>query len=323
MFDATRVLGSMLEHRSTPSAAGRLGNAIGQGSLGAAGGPLQQILAQFGGGSASGGGLGGLLGTLGGSGGGLTGLLGGLTGRLGGQAGGLSGQLTEMARQAASSPGQELGRNNPVAVGGLGALAGTLLGGGRGTVGGGLLAVLGSLAYSALQADRSASQGGSGNPGTITQASGYARPTSAIQPAVHDEAPATPEDVQRMATLVLRSMIQASKADGQMDSREIERITGKLDEAGDDPEARSFVLTQMRAPLDIESLVRDVRTPKEAAEIYAASLMAIEVDTQAEKDYLERLAVALGLSQVTVGYIHNSLSVSTQGPPAKGAGPTT
>ena len=311
MFDATRILGSMLEHRSTPSAAGRLGNAIGQGSLGTAGGPLQQILAQFSGGSPGGGGLGGLLGSLGGSGGGLSGLLGGLTGRFGGQAGGLSGQLTEMAKQAASSPGQEIGRNNPVAVGGLGALAGTLLGGGRGAVGGGLLAVLGSLAYSALQADRSANQEGSGNPGTPIQGTGYARPTPAIQPAVHDEAPATPEDVQRMATLVLRSMIQASKADGQMDSTEIERITGKLDDAGEDPEARSFVLTQMRAPLDIESLAREVRTPKEAAEIYAASLMAIEVDTPAEKDYLDRLAGALGLSQVTVGHIHNSLGVQT------------
>lgn len=40
--------------------------------------------------------------------------------------------------------------NYPLAIGGLGALAGALLGGGRGAVGGGVLAVLGSLAYSAL-----------------------------------------------------------------------------------------------------------------------------------------------------------------------------
>jgi uncharacterized membrane protein YebE (DUF533 family) len=42
-------------------------------------------------------------------------------------------------------------QNNPLAIGGLGALAGAMLGGGKGAVGGGLMAVLGSLAYSALQ----------------------------------------------------------------------------------------------------------------------------------------------------------------------------
>lgn len=306
MFDATKLLGTLLEHRSAPSAGNRLGNALGQGG---GGGALGQILSQLGGGSsgrggfggspgaASGGGLGALLGGLGGSagGGGLAGLLGTLTGGAGtatGAAGrpgaaGMMGGLADMLHSATNAPGQELRRNNPVAVGGLGALAGTLLGGGRGAVGGGLLAVLGSLAYSALQA------GGQGN-------------AAAQAAAVHE----TPEQVQHSATLMLRAMIQAAKADGQLDAKEIERITGKLDEAGEDREARDFVLREMGAPLDVEGLARQARGPKEAAEVYAASLMAIEVDTQAERDYLARLAGALGLAQPTVEHIHQTLGVS-------------
>lgn len=305
MFDATKLLGTLLEHRSAPSAGNRLNTALEQGSGG--GSPLGQLLSRLGGGASgggaplgagtTGGGLGALLGGLGGSGsgGGLGGLLGALTGGAGGLgaggrpgAAGMMGGLADMLHSAANAPGQELQRNNPVAVGGLGALAGTLLGGGRGAVGGGLLAVLGSLAYSALQA------GGQGNAA--------AQAASAM--------PDTPEQVQHSATLALRAMIQAAKADGHLDAKEIERITGKLDEAGEDREARDFVLREMAGPVDIEGLARQARNPKEAAEIYAASFMAIEVDTQAERDYLARLATALGLPQPTVDHLHQSLGVS-------------
>ena len=282
MFDATKLLGTMLEHRSAPSAGNRLGNALGQSGLGGGGGMLGQLMSRIGGGGA---------GSLSGGGGGLGGLLGSLTGGTGGGrpgAAGMLGGLADMARQAAAQPGQELGRNNPVAVGGLGALAGTLLGGGRGAVGGGLLAVLGSLAYSALQAN----QGGAG-----------------AAPVPVNAAPETPEEVNHAATLALRAMIQAAKADGKLDAREIERITGKLHEAGEDHEARDFVLREMGGPVDVEGLARQARNPKEAAEVYAASLMAIEVDTQEERDYLARLAGAMGLSQPTVAYIHQSLGV--------------
>jgi uncharacterized membrane protein YebE (DUF533 family) len=66
----------------------------------------------------------------------------------------------------------------------------------------------------------------------------------------------------------------------------------------------------MGGPVDVEGLAAAARNPKEAAEIYAASLMAIEVDTQAERDYLARLAAALGLARPTVDHIHQSLGVA-------------
>ena len=49
--------------------------------------------------------------------------------------------------------------------------------------------------------------------------------------------------------------------------------------------------------------------PQLAAQIYAASLLAIEVDTQAEKDYLSRLSTDMGLSPQVTGRIHEMVGL--------------
>jgi len=104
-------------------------------------------------------------------------------------------------------------------------------------------------------------------------------------------------ELERNTELVLRAMINAAKADGAIDEREIQRIVGKTQERGADEEDQRYVLTQMQTPLETESLISAAKgRPELAAEIYAASLMAIEVDTSAEKAYLEKLASGLGLT---------------------------
>jgi uncharacterized membrane protein YebE (DUF533 family) len=89
----------------------------------------------------------------------------------------------------------------------------------------------------------------------------------------------------------------------------MERILGKLSEAGSDPEARDFVLSEMRRPLDLDGLVAGVKTPQQAAQVYAASLLAIDVDTPAEKDYLDRLARGLNLPPQATAHMHGTLGV--------------
>lgn len=284
MFDALKLLGSMAENQSGSSAANRFGAAVQQGS---SGGMLQQILGKFGGPSAQQGSsnnpFGGPMGQSGSP----------APNPAQGGLGGMLGNFAEMAKRAAGSPRQEIENNNPAAVGGLGALAGAFLGGGRGAMGGGLMAVLGSLAYSALQ-----NQGA----GAAT-----ANPVGA---APGPMVPSSQGDMQRKAALLVRAMIQAAKADGQVDQQETQRIMGKLDEHGHDSEARDFVASEMRRPIDIAGLARDVTTPQEATEVYAASLMAIEVDTQAERDYLADLAGALRLPSSAVTQIHSALGLA-------------
>jgi uncharacterized membrane protein YebE (DUF533 family) len=257
MIDTVKLLGSLLQQGATPSAQDRLRSAVQRGTggpLGQAGSDLPRMLAGLFGQGSGGRGFGEMLDSA-----------------------------TGMAKRAAQSPAEEMRRNNPAAIGGLGALAGALLGGGRGAVGGGMLAVLGSLAYAALQ-----QQGAQATP-----------------PAYADAAV-----VQRKAMLLLRAMIQAAKADGQIDGREMQRIMGKLAEAGENDEARQIVLQEMNRPVDIEALAREARDQQEAAELYAASLTAIEIDSVAERDYLARLATALELPPEVRQHIHGALGIA-------------
>jgi uncharacterized membrane protein YebE (DUF533 family) len=107
-------------------------------------------------------------------------------------------------------------------------------------------------------------------------------------------------------------MINAAKADGRIDKAEIERIAGKLNELGADADNQRFVMTQMEKPLETEYLVTAARgRPELGAQIYAASILAIEVDTPAEKAYLDRLASELGLAPKVTQNIQQLVGLET------------
>ena len=62
--------------------------------------------------------------------------------------------------------------------------------------------------------------------------------------------------------------------------------------------------------MDIERVIRSAGSdPELAAQIYAASLLAIEVDTPAEKEYMQRLATGLGLNQRVTSNIEGMLGM--------------
>lgn len=175
-------------------------------------------------------------------------------------------------------------------AGGLGAVAGALLGkSGPGVLGGGLLGIVGNIAVQALQARMAA---GSATAPVSTPA--YTSPTA---------------DGQRKATLMVRAMIQAAKADGTIDTIETQRIMGKIEEHGHDPSATIFVQAEMAKPIDMAGLCREVTSPQEAVEVYAASLMVMDVDSQAERDYLADLASTLGIPSQTTAQVHQAVGL--------------
>ena len=45
------------------------------------------------------------------------------------------------------------------------------------------------------------------------------------------------------------------------------------------PEEKQFVLDQMAQPLDVAGLAAEARNPAQAAQVYAASILAIDADT--------------------------------------------
>lgn len=204
--------------------------------------------------------------------------------------------------------GLESAAQNPVQAGGIGALVGSLLGGGKdavgGAVGGGLLAVLGGVALKALQSAGTAPGAAQG-----VGAAGSVPPPAPLglrppQGVVEQEA------LEAKAKLVLKGMINAAKADGQISPSELQRIVSKMQEAGADAEVQQWLMLQMQEPLDLAAFVAEIPDQETAAEVYAASLLAIEVDTDAERQYLQRFAAETGLHPMVVQQIHQTLGVA-------------
>jgi uncharacterized membrane protein YebE (DUF533 family) len=227
---------------------------------------------------------------LGAEGGGLEAILGQLQGALG-RSGVDTGSLQRTA-EGFSERAQDFLRKDQIGnlsgakIGGIGAIAGALLGGGLGGAArGGAMAVLGTLALTALRNAQAAR-------------AGSAADQTAIDPA-DVEAVARPDSER----LMLAAMISAAKADGTIDQAEMQKIIGKLGEVTADE--KQFVLEQMAAPLDIGALAAQVTGGRaQAAEVYAASLLAVDSDTEQEKAYLRELAKALGLDDGTVAQLH-------------------
>jgi uncharacterized membrane protein YebE (DUF533 family) len=183
--------------------------------------------------------------------------------------------------------------NNKAALGGLGALGGALLGGGKksakGAIGGGALAMLASLAFSALK-----------NSGK--------KPTQLPRALLKPETAAQKQELEDDANIIVKAMINAAKADGAIDNKELQKIVGKFEENGLTTEEKDFFMSEAAKPLDLKGVAASANGRSDmAAQIYAASYLTIEVDTSRERQYMEDLAAGLKLDTETVKYIKKSL----------------
>jgi uncharacterized membrane protein YebE (DUF533 family) len=171
-------------------------------------------------------------------------------------------------------------------AGGLlsGALAGAITGGkGNKLLKLGTMAAVGAVAYKAYESYRRGQLGG--QPGAAAPASG----------AAAWSAPATPTGTASDALTLLRAMIAAAKADGQIDAAESQKIHEQLARASLSAEEKGFLLEELARPLNVDAVVAGVRTPQQAAEVYTASRLVIADASAAEQAYLGLLAARLNL----------------------------
>lgn len=164
----------------------------------------------------------------------------------------------------------------------------------------GAVAAVGGLAYHAWRRSQER-RGGDATPSEATQPADYeaAPENSAFLPAPSAEA-----EQDALGKAMVRAMIAAAKADGKIDAEEKARIFERLNAMELDADAKAFVFDELNAPLDLNAVVDAAGTPEHAAEIYAASLVAIEADTPAEQAYLQMLAARLELAPELVEEIH-------------------
>jgi uncharacterized membrane protein YebE (DUF533 family) len=165
----------------------------------------------------------------------------------------------------------------------------------------GLLGVV-MAAFEHYSQQRPGSSGPPPAPGTISPppppAAGPGRNPNPPPP------PPVPERRRAQATLVLRAMIAAAAADGEIDAEERARIFRNSEDAGVDEAGRRFLEFEMAAPTSVGELGQAARVSGLAEEVYLASLLAIEVDTPAELEYLRRLAEGLELDSGFVADAH-------------------
>lgn len=113
------------------------------------------------------------------------------------------------------------------------------------------------------------------------------------------------------AILLIRAMIAAANADGTIDQEERSRILKRLQSAELSHEEQAFIANELLMPKALEEIVREVKSPEMARQVYAVSLMAINVDTDAERNYLKGLAHHLGLDDSALSDIHQQLGLQS------------
>ena len=101
---------------------------------------------------------------------------------------------------------------------------------------------------------------------------------------------------QELALRMIRVMIAAAHADGHLDADEEKAILDRLQGAELDSEEKMFLIQELHQPKDMAELTAGIHDPAQAHMIYTMAVTAIEVDTAAERAWLDALGTRLGLS---------------------------
>jgi uncharacterized membrane protein YebE (DUF533 family) len=192
-------------------------------------------------------------------------------------------------------------------LGDLGGLLGGLLGGGAGAGGGGG-AGLGGLLGGLLG-------GGSPMGGAPQSRSGSGTNYAALaslgmmafqayqawqrsQASAPQEAPRTVDllagpQAEEHSHAILRALIAAAKADGRIDDAEKQVISTEIGRHTDDPQLQQWLDDEVAKPLDPNEVAQSATDPAIASEMYLASVMLVDDQQDAERNYLDQLAAAL------------------------------
>ncbi|KGE64443.1 MULTISPECIES: tellurite resistance TerB family protein [Pseudomonas] len=197
------------------------------------------------------------------------------------------------------------GQGGSASSGGLGGLLGGLLKGtstGNASAGGGLGGLLGGLGgmLGGATGTRPA-QGRSGGMNYAALASLGMAAFQAYQAWQRQQATAPQQAFQTVDQLdgpaaeahshaVLRALIAAAKADGRIDDKEKELISSELGRHTDDPQLQQWLDAEVAKPLDAADFAEFASDPAMAAEVYLASVMLVDDQQDAERNYLDDLA---------------------------------
>jgi uncharacterized membrane protein YebE (DUF533 family) len=148
-------------------------------------------------------------------------------------------------------------------------------------------ALLGGLAYRAFS---NWQQNNAGQPSVTTGIN---------KPALEDEHAftATATESSDFQLQLIKAMIAAAKADGEIDMTEQQRIFDAVEQMDMSSEEKGIVFDLLRQPIPMIELVEGADTIEQKTEIYLASCLVINSDHPAELAHLNRLAQTLQLPE--------------------------
>ncbi|WP_131671263.1 tellurite resistance TerB family protein [Pseudomonas parakoreensis] len=218
--------------------------------------------------------------------------------------------LLEQLLRGQASAGQPSGASAGAGLGGLGGLLGGLLGGGASTGASGAqsggLGGLGGLLGGLLGGGGGGTQSRSGGTHYAALASLGMMAFQAYQAWQRSQASAAPQQIPPTANLlagpeveehghaVLRALIAAAKADGEIDDRERQMIDEEIGKHTDDPQLQQWFNAEVAKPLDANEVAQAANDDQAmAAEMYLVSVILVDHQQDAERNYLDELAAAL------------------------------
>ena len=102
---------------------------------------------------------------------------------------------------------------------------------------------------------------------------------------------------KELAVRLIQVMVAAAHADGIMDQTEERVVLDKMRSADLSQEEKMFLLDELHRPQSIEALTAGISDPSVAKTMYMLAVAAIEIDTEAERAWLDQLARKLGVSK--------------------------
>ena len=132
---------------------------------------------------------------------------------------------------------------------------------------------------------------GAASPGNVTPL-----PSSSPGAAtVHMESPAGLPS-EEIALRMIQVMVAAAHADGVLDEEEEKNILDKMHSVDLTGEEKMFLLGELHNPKPVADLCDGINDISMAKGMYMLAVAAIEVDTEAERNWLAELGTELGLS---------------------------
>jgi uncharacterized membrane protein YebE (DUF533 family) len=112
------------------------------------------------------------------------------------------------------------------------------------------------------------------------------------------------DTAQNLLTMTLiKTMIAASKADGNIDAVEHKRLFDAIEGAQLSANEKGAVFDLMARDIPIQEITAGISQDHHKAEVYLAGYLAIDVDNQAERTFLNNLAIGLDLQRGLSAYL--------------------